>query len=215
MEQAKQAHRDERSLWSIEQTMQDLRYGPRTLSKSPGFTMTAALTLALGIGASTAVFSLVNAVLLRSLPYRDPSRLVYLNTPNPQLKLPPELFGPVYAELYDLKKQSDSFQDITVFDQSILSLASQGAAERVSAARVDGDFFQTFHSAPELGRAITSVDNQQGHEEVAVISHALWRSIFSSTADILDRSILLDGKRYLKETGDRFMPKQPNHSSRG
>ena len=112
VEQAKQGHRDERSLLWIEQTMQDLRYGLRTLSKSPGFTITAVLTLALGIGACTAIFSLVNAVLIRSLPYGDPSRLVYLYTPNPQFKLPDEVFGPAYADFYDLKRDSHSFQDI-------------------------------------------------------------------------------------------------------
>src|ERR1700678_601681 len=131
VEQAKQAHRDERSLLWIEQTMQDLRYGLRTLSKSPGFTITAVLTLALGIGACTAVFSLVNAVLIRSLPYGDPSRLVYLYTPNPQFKLPPEVFGPAYADIYDLKKESRSFQDMTPFGQSVFSLTTQGSAERV------------------------------------------------------------------------------------
>src|ERR1700684_1475568 len=138
VEQAKQAHRDERSLLWIEQTVEALRYGLRTLSSSPGFTLTAVLTLALGIGACTAIFSLVNAVLLRSLPYGDPGRLVYLYTPNPQFKLPVEAFNPVYADFYDLKKESRAFQDMTAFDQSVLSLASQGAAERVSAARVDG-----------------------------------------------------------------------------
>ena len=85
---------------------------------------------------------------------------------------------------------------MTAFDQSVFSLASQGAAERVSAARVDGDFFQTFQSTPELGRAITPGDNQPGHEKVAVISHALWQSMFGSATDILHRSLLLDGKSY-------------------
>src|SRR5271156_5710454 len=196
VEQAKQAHRDERSLLWIEQSIQDLRYGLRTLSRSPGFTLTAVLTLALGIGACTAIFSLVNAVLIRSLPYGDPGRLVYLYTPNPQFKLPVEVFGPAYPDFYDLKEESHSFQDMTAFDQSVFSLASQGAAHRASAARVDGDFFQTFQAAPELGRAIGPTDDQQGREKVAVISHALWQSMFGSATDILHRSLLLDGKSY-------------------
>src|SRR6202453_4641840 len=110
VEQAKQAHRDERSLLWIEQTMQDLRYGLRTLSRSPGFTLTAVLTLSLGIGACTAIFSLVNAVLIRSLPYGDPGRLVYLYTPNPQFKVPLEVFGPASGGLFYLKKTSPFFR---------------------------------------------------------------------------------------------------------
>jgi putative ABC transport system permease protein len=196
VEQAKQAHRDERSLLWMEQSMHDLRYGVRTLSRSPGFTITAVLTLALGIGACTAIFSLVNAVLIRSLPYGDPGRLVYLYTPNPQFKLPVEVFSPAYADFYDLKKENHSFQNMTAFGQSVFSLASQGAAQRASAARVDGDFFQTFQAAPELGRAIGPADDQQGREQVAVISHALWQSMFGSAPDILHRSLLLDGKSY-------------------
>src|SRR5271166_1553948 len=98
VEQAKQAHRDERSLLWIEQSIQDLRYGVRTLSRSPGFTLTAVLTLALGIGACTAIFSLVNAVLIRSLPYGDPGRLVYLFTPNPHILVPPDVMTPSYAD---------------------------------------------------------------------------------------------------------------------
>ena len=196
VEQAKQAHRDERSLLWMEQIMQDLRYGLRTLSKSPGFTITAVLTLALGIGACTAIFSLVNAVLIRSLPYGDPGRLVYLYTPNPRFNVPTESFGPAYGDFYDIKRESRSFQHLTTFDQSMFSLAGQDSAQRVSAARVDGDFFETFQASPELGRGITTDDNQPGHERVAVISHALWQSRFGSAPDILHRSLVLDGKGY-------------------
>ena len=135
VEQAKQAHRDERSLLWIEHTMQDLRYGLRTLSKSPGFTITAVLTLALGIGACTAIFSLVNAVLIRSLPYGDPSRLVYLYTPNPRYNIPAENFSPANGDLYDIKRESRSFQNVTAFDQSVSSLAALGAATRQRGAR--------------------------------------------------------------------------------
>jgi predicted permease len=196
VEQAKQAHREERTYLWIEQAMQDLRYGLRTLSKSPGFTITAVLTLALGIGACTAIFSLVNAVLIRSLPYGDPGRLVYLYTPNPRYNLPPEDFGPAYGDFYDIKRESHSFQSMTAFDQSMFNLSEQGSAQRVSAARIDGDFFQTFQASTELGREITADDNQPGHERVAVISHALWKSMFGSAPDILHRSLVLDGKDY-------------------
>ncbi len=195
-EQIRQAHRQQRGVPWVENLVQDLRYGIRTLRRSPGFTITAVLTLGLGIGACTAIFSLVNAVLIRSLPYGDPGRLVYLYTPNPQFNVPAEVFGPAYADFYDLKRDSHSFQSMTAFGQSVFSLASQGAAQRVSAARVDGDFFRTFQSAPELGRAISSDDNQPGRERVAVISHALWQSMFGSAANILHRTLLLEGKSY-------------------
>jgi putative ABC transport system permease protein len=195
-EQARQAHRERRTFPWLESILQDAHYGLRTLRRSPGFTITAVLTLALGIGACTAIFSLVNAVLIRSLPYGNASRLVYVYTPNPRYNLPPEIFGPAYGDFYDIKRESRSFQNITAFDQSMFSLAEQGSAQRVSAARVDGDFFQTFQSAPELGRAITADDNQPGHDKVAVISHALWQSMFGSADDVLHRSLLLDGKSY-------------------
>ena len=98
-------------------------------------------TLALGIGACTAIFSLVNAVLLRSLPFGDPQRLVYLYTPNAHLNLPLEIFGPSYGDFYDLKKQNHSFEAMTTFDQRTFSLSGQGTAERISAATVDSSFF--------------------------------------------------------------------------
>jgi len=195
-EQTHQALRERRILPWLESLIQDTRYGLRTLRRSPGFTITAVFTLALGIGACTAIFSLVNAVLIRSLPYGDPGKLVYLYTPNPRFNLPPEVFGPAYGDFYDLKKGNRSFQSMTAFDQSVSNLAAQGAAQRVSVARVDGDFFSTFQAAPDLGRAITADDNQPGKDKVAIISRALSRSMFGSTTGVLHRPLLIDGKSY-------------------
>ena len=195
-EQTRQAHRDRRTLPWLDSLLQDTRYGLRTLRRSPGFTITAVLTLALGIGACTAIFSLVNAVLIRSLPYGDPSQLVYLFTPNPHIPAPPDVMTPSYADFYDIKQQSHSYSNMSVFEQAAYNLSSRGSVERVDAARVDERFFTTLESAPEFGRAIGADDNQPGHDKVAVISHALWQSMFAGSMDILMRSLPLNGVSY-------------------
>jgi predicted permease len=195
-EQTRQAHRERRTLPWLDSLLQDTRYGLRTLRRSPGFTITAVLTLALGIGACTAIFSLVNAVLIRSLPYGDPDRLVYLFTPNPHVPVPPDVMTPSYADFFDIKRQSQSFTDMSVFEQAAYNLSSQGSVERVDAARVDENFFSTLQSAPEFGRAIGADDNQPGHDKVAVISHALWQSMFAGSTDVLERSLPLNGVSY-------------------
>ena len=196
VEQAKQAHRDERSFLWLEQAMQDLRYGLRTLSKSPGFTITAVFTLALGIGACTAIFSLVNAVLIRSLPYGEPESLVYLFSPNPNLKVPAEVVCPSYGDFYDLKREAKSYADMSNFEQAQFSVTQQGATQRIGGARVDDDFFSTLQSMPELGRTFAGEDNQPAHAKVAVISHSLWVSMFAASPDVLNRSIQIDGANY-------------------
>ena len=196
VEQAKQAHRDERSLLWIEQTIQDLRYGLRTLSKSPGFTITAVLTLALGIGACTAIFSLVNAVLIRSLPYGDPERLVYLFSPNPALKIPAEVICPSYGDSYDLKREAKSYANMSNFEQAQFRVTQQGTTQSIGGARVDENFFSTLQSVPELGRTFAGEDNLPAHAKVAVISHSLWVSMFAAKPDVLNRSIQLDGANY-------------------
>ena len=117
-EQTRQAYRERRGLLWIQNFAQDLRYGLRTLRRTPGFTVTAVLTLGLGIGACTAIFSLVNAVLIRSLPYGDPQRLVYLFTPNPNWKIPPEVICPGYGDFYDIKRESKSFAAMTAYEQA-------------------------------------------------------------------------------------------------
>ena len=195
-EQTRQAHRDGRGVLWLENFAQDVRYGMRTLRRAPGFTITALLTLGLGIGACTAVFSLVNAVLLRSLPYGDPERLVYLFTPNPNLKIPAEVICPSYGDFYDIKRESRLYANMSNFEQAMFSVGGQGQAQRIGAARVDESFFSTLESQPDLGRAIGPEDIQSGHDKVAVISHSLWVSIFGAKADVLGRDVQLDGAHY-------------------
>jgi len=127
----------------VEDLVHDIRYGLRTFAKHRSFTALTVLTLALGIGACTAIFSLVNAVLLRSLPYGDPGRLVYLYTPNPQYHLPPDILGPSRADFFDLKKHSRSYTNMTLFEQAMYNLSNGQQTERVGAAKVDPDFFKT------------------------------------------------------------------------
>jgi predicted permease len=196
MEQTQQAQRERRSLPWVDSLLQDTRYGLRTLRRSPGFTITAVCTLAVGIGACTAIFSLVNAVLIRSLPYGDPQRLVYLFTPNPHISVPADVMTPNYADFFDIKRQSHSFANMSAFEQATFNLAMDGSVERVSAARVDENFFSTLESTPEIGRSIGADDNQPGHSRVAVISHALWHSMFADSIDILEHSLTLEGVRY-------------------
>ena len=196
VEQAKQAHRDERSLPWVEQTMQDLRYGLRILSKNPGFTATAVITLALGIGACTAIFSLVNAVLIRSLPYGDPERLVYLFSPNPSLQIPAEVLCPSYGDFYELKREAKSYAEMSNFEQAQFNLTQRGATQSIGGARVDEDFFSALQSTPELGRTFTAEDNLPAHAKVAVISHSLWVSMFGTSPEVLHRTITLDGANY-------------------
>ncbi len=195
-EQTRQTYRERRTLPWFESLIQDTHYGLRTLRRSPGFTITAVLTLAVGIGACTAIFSLVNAVLLRSLPYGNPERLVYLFTPNPALKIPDEVICPGYADFYDIKNTSKSFADMTAYEQAMFSLSAQGTTQRIGGARVDEGFFSTLQSTPEFGRALDPEDNQPGRSKVAVVSHSLWMSMFGGNADVLNHSIRLDDVSY-------------------
>jgi predicted permease len=185
-----------RGLAWLDDLKQDLRYGLRTLRKDLSFSLVTVLTLALGIGACTAIFSLVNAVLLRSLPYGNPERLVLLFTPNPRLDLPAEIFGPSNADFLDLKAQSHSFAAMTHFDQAIYNLAADDGVARVSAAKVDSDFFTTLEASPEAGRTIGAQDEQTGKDRVVVISHALRHEMFAASSSVLGHTLQLDGTPY-------------------
>ncbi len=196
LEQTKELYRDQRGLPFLETLLQDALYALRLLRKSPGFTAVSILALALGIGASTSVFSLINAVLIRTQPYREPERLVYFWSPNPRFQLPVEYLTPMNADFFDLQKQNRSFASLALFGVGRFNLASQGRAEAIGGARVTGDFFKTMGISPALGRTVDARDDQPGQEQVAVISNRLWRTQFGAEPDILGKSVLLDARPY-------------------
>jgi len=196
LEQTKELYRDQRGLPFLETLLQDALYALRLLRKSPGFTAVSILALALGIGASTSVFSLINAVLIRTQPYREPERLVYFWSPNPRFQLPVEYLTPMNADFFDLQKQNRSFASLALFGVGRFNLASQGRAEAIGGARVTGDFFKTMGISPALGRTVDARDDQPGQEQVAVLSNRLWRTQFGAEPDILGKSVLLDARPY-------------------
>ena len=197
VEQTKEKYRDRRALPWLESLLQDIRFGLRMLRKNPGFTAVAVFTLALGIGANTAIFSLINAVMIRSLPYGDASRLVYIHTPSRDVpQFPKEWFSPFYAEFFDIQKENHSFSKLAMFQEHPVSLAAGGMAQGVGGTRVSADFFAMLETPAELGRTIGSGDCQPGHEHVAVISHALWQSEFGGAASVLGATLLLDGESF-------------------
>ena len=197
VEAAKEAHRDQRGLPWLETLAQDLRFALRMLRKNPGFATITMLTLALGIGANTATFSLLNAVLLRSLPYERPGELAYIFTPSHKLpQIPVEVFGPANGDFFDLQREMRTFASLTMYNEASYNLAAGASAQRIGGTRVLSNFFSTLGVGPELGRAIQADDVQPGQEHVAVISHALWQSVFGGSPQVCGQSLLLDGQRY-------------------
>jgi len=178
----------------LESLLQDIRYGLRGLRKAPGFAVVATLTLALGIGAATCIFSIVNAVLLRPLPYQDASRMVYLWTVTPlfsEFKM-----GQSIPNLNDIKARSHSFDQITAFNTDTRNLTGEGDPKRVSVAAVSANFISFFAVHPILGRDLQPEDAQRKSGNVVVISYSLWQERFGAKDDVVGRAITLDGQAY-------------------
>ena len=194
---AKEQCRDALGADLVRSLAADIAYGLRLLRRSPGFAALAVLTLALGIGATTAVFSVVNAVLLRDLPYRDPQRLVFLYEPLPGIpNVPLEAWGPDNGDFFTWQKQSRSFASLAMFTTNHLNLSSGGDAFPVNASRVTADFFTILGIAPELGRVVAAADTEPGKGLIAVISHSLWQSRFGGDRGVLGKELLLDARPY-------------------
>ena len=174
------------SLW------QDLRYAVRMLAKSPGFTAIAVLTLALGIGANAAIFSLVNAVLLRPLPYADPSQLVDVS----ETKAGVVGAGVSYPAFVELRDHSRAFTSVAGLAGHALTLTGHGDPADVSTLAVTPEFFSLFATKPRLGRVLSPQDGERGAAPVVVLSEQLWRSRFGADPGIAGTSITLDQRAF-------------------
>jgi putative ABC transport system permease protein len=172
--------------------IKDIRYGVRGLLKHPGFTGLVVITLALGIGASTAIFSVVNSVVLRHLPYRTAERIVAIQEHDPNGKRGQS----TSANFYDWRQQNTVFEHLSAIKITTTNLALSDHAERIDLAQTNADFFDIFGSTPQYGRLFIPQDEQAGHEPVVVMSHALWQRRFGSDPSLVGKSITLDGRNY-------------------
>src|SRR3989442_46759 len=173
--------------------MEDLKFAIRQLLKNPGFTIVAVLTLALGIGANTAIFSLINAALLRALPYPESDRLPVIWADNPSLKLGMTQVPPANADVAAWREQSQSFAKLAAFAPRTADLADGGDPERVGAAGVTAGFFETLGVTPLLGRTLADDEEAPGVPPVALISHGLWQRRFGGDPALLGKGISING----------------------
>jgi predicted permease len=194
LEQIREECRDVRQVNYIENFLQDVRYGLRQLRRSPGFTMVAILTLALGIGANTAIFSVVYAVLLKPLPFRSPGQLVRVFEANDRAGIPAE--GCSYSEFQEWQRQNHVFNGMAAVNGHELTLTGRGEPSVVRVGDVTADFFTVLGVAPQMGRAFLPEDDEQGAAPVVVISDGLWRSHFGANPDLVGRTIDLDKRPF-------------------
>lgn len=176
--------------------LRDLRYAFRLLLRSPGFTAIAVLSIALGIGANTTVFSVINAVLLRSLPYKDPDTLVLLwgnNTAEDRLKGHNQVSA---TDTADYRSQSSVFEEVSNFAGWFPIMSGGTEAERIPAIQVGDGFFKVMKGTPILGRVFTPEEQEEGKDFVIVLSHALWQRRFAGDPDIVGKSVSLNGRPY-------------------
>ena len=203
VEQVKLAHREERSFRWLSQSLQDIRHATRSLLRSPGFTIAAILTLALGIGANTAVFSVVNTVLLKPLSYPEPDRIVQFRLKSTEASVPS-------ASIPDFRfwmQQAKAVDDISAYDlgKGVLGLTS-GIPEEVHGVHVTSNYFRLFGAPFVLGRAFNADEDRPGSGKVVVLSYRLWKRKFGGDLAIVGKTISLEKEPYtvVGVTGESF-----------
>jgi predicted permease len=189
VQQMKEEHRDQRSVRWVENLVRDLRYGMSALARDPGFAAVTVGLLALGIGANTAMFSIVDAVMLKPLPFPEPERMVRVWE-----STPPGRNGTTTLTFLDWKRQSDIFEALSVENPIKAAVSSGSDPARVSGKQVSTDYFQVFGVKPQIGRAFAPGEDQPGAAPVVVLSHAFWQTQFASDPGALNRDLMLDGE---------------------
>ena len=190
VEQTKELHRDARSLVWLDDARRDLRYAIRTLRRTPGFTAGAVLTLALGIGANTAIFSLIDALLLRSLPVRDPQQLVELTMVLKGGEVWESFSYPLVRGLGD---QRDVFSSVCGFSSAVLNVGPPDTVERTAGAWATGGCYETLGLRPAAGRLLAEEDDRPGAPPVAVISDGYWRRQLARDRQAIGGTLLIEG----------------------
>jgi predicted permease len=192
VELVKEVTREMWGMGSLERLMQDLRFGLRMLAKSPGFAAVAILTLALGIGANTALFSVVNGVLLNPLPYPQPEQLVTLHESKPNFDA-----GSIsFPNFRDWQKENRTFSMMAVSRQYSFNLTGKGDAEQLKAQFVSSDFFSILGVKSVLGRMFAEGEDEMGRSPIALISEGFWNRKFGASLDVLGKGLTLDGRSY-------------------
>ena len=217
VEQAKQLHRDERGFQGLSQVLQDTRYTFRQLRKSPGFSLTAILMLALGIGATTAIFSIVEGVLLRPLPFPDPDRLVILGDALEGSRCVSCAQSSVTPpDIRNYMHDTQSFSHLGGYRQRLFELSGTGDPAAVNATRMSAEVFAALGVPPLLGRTFTQHEDEEG-QQVAVLSYGTWRNRFHGDANVLGSKIILYRKPYTVigvMPRDFEFPLNPGHVNR-
>ncbi len=184
-----------REVWQwprLETLFQDLRFGARMLLKKPGFTLIALITLGLGIGANTAIFSVVNAALLKPLPYRDPDRLAYLSSARPNGGLE----GLSFQEFNEFREQNGVFESLAAETTQSVNLTGVKEPDRVRGAFVSANFFETFKIAPLIGRTFAKGEDSAGAERVVVVSQSLWQSRLNGDPNLEGKKLRLNDQAH-------------------
>jgi putative ABC transport system permease protein len=172
--------------------MNDFRFAVRQLLKNPAFTTVAIITIALGVGGNTAIFSVVNAVMLKALPYFEPSRVVMLWTDNPSMNLGFHELPPAPPDLLDWRRQAKAFNQIAAFRTRLADLSDQGDPERVGGVQATANLFTLLGAQPVLGRVFAVDEERLGKDKVAVISHSLWQRRFGGQTNIIGQSVTIN-----------------------